>query len=200
VKPLDLLIREITRSDEGARDDELDARLFTDLDVLLELVGMDPSFYREVVAGGLEVLSDGDDVAGVALVVCHGHQVIEHFEDFIFAFADADHDAGFGDPALGFDALEEFHGAFVLRAGTNRWVAAFDGFEVVSDDLGFGIDDHLECGLVAFEVAYEDFDGHVWASLSSPDDGLGPNPGAAVVEIIAIDGGDDDVLEPSASQ
>ncbi len=83
-----------------------------DFDVLVELVGMDPAVDGEVIAGWLEVLADGDDVAGVTLAILsvggHGDEVVEHFEDFFFAFADADHDAGFGDAALGFDAGEEF--------------------------------------------------------------------------------------------
>ncbi len=69
---------------------------------------MDPAVDGEVVAGGLEVLADGDDVATVALMIGHGDEVVEHVEDFVFAFADADHDSGFGDAALGFDAGEEF--------------------------------------------------------------------------------------------
>jgi len=99
-----------------------------DLDVLVELIGMDPAVDGEVVAGWLEVLPDGDDVAGVAVVRSHGDEVVEHFEDFLFAFADADHDSGFSDGALGFDTGEEFHGSFVLCAWADGGVAAFDGF------------------------------------------------------------------------
>ncbi len=68
------------------------------------------------------------------------------------------------------------------------------------DDFWFGVDDHLEGGLIAFEVAYEDFDGHVWACFSGSDDGFCPDAGAAVGEVVAIDGGDDDVLEACAAE
>ena len=118
----------------------------------------------------------------------------------MFAFADADHDAGFGDGALGFDAGEEFHGAFVLGAGADGGVATVDGFEVVGDDFWFGVDDHLEGCLVAFEVADEDFDGHVGACFSGSQNSLCPDACAPVGEVVAVDGGDDDVFESCTAQ
>ncbi len=161
---------------------------------------MDPAVDGEVVAGWLEILADGDDVTRVAIVTGHGDEVVEHVEDFVFAFADTDHDAGFGDGALGFDAGEEFHGAFVLRAGADGGVATADGFEIVGDDFWFGVDDHLEGGLVAFEVADEDFDGHVGACFSGAEDGFCPDACAAVLEVVAVDRGDDDVFESGAAE
>lgn len=172
---------------------------------------MDPAVDREVVAGGLEVLADGDDVARVAAglvvlvagsgVVCgHRDEVVEHVEDFFFAFTDADHDAGLGDGALCFDAFEEFHRALIAGAWSHGWMTAADGLEVVGDDVGLRVDDHLERGFVAFEVSDEDLDGHVGACFSGSQNGFGPDPCAAVGDIIAVHGGDDDVLESSASE
>jgi len=161
---------------------------------------VDPAVDGEVIAGRLEVLSDGDDVAGVALMIGHGHQVVEHVEDFFFAFTDTDHDSGFGDAALDFDALEEFECSFVLGAGADSGVASFDGFEVVGDDLGLRVDDHLEGGLVAFEVPHQNLDRHIRAGFSGPENRFGPDPSAAIREVVAVYRSDDDVLEPGSAE
>lgn len=172
---------------------------------------MDPAVDREVVSGRLEVLSDRDDVARVASrlvvlvawsVVVGGHrdEVVEELEDFFFAFTDPDHDPGFGDGALCFDALEQFHRALVSRAWAHGGVTTTDGFEVVRDDVGLRVDDHLQRGFVAFEVSDQDLDGHVGACFARAHDRLGPDPGTSIGDIVAIDGGDDDVLESRSSQ
>lgn len=172
---------------------------------------MDPAVDREVVSGRLEVLTDRDDVARVASrlvvlvawsVVVGGHrdEIIEEFEDFFFAFTDTDHDPGFGDGALCFDALEQFHRALVSRAWAHGGVTTTDSFEVVRDDVGLRVDDHLQRGFVAFEISDEDFDGHVGTGFACSQDGLGPDPGTAVGDIVAIDGCDDDVFESRSSQ
>ncbi len=206
-----LFVGEVARADERSGDDELDAFGFSDAFVFFELVGMDPAVDREVVAGRLEVLTDRDDVARVAsrLVVFvawsgvvggHRDEVVEELEDFFFAFADSDHDPGLGDGALCFDAFEEFHRALVACAWAYGGVTAADGFEVVRDDVGLRVDDHLQRCFVAFEVSDEDLDGHVGACFARAHDGLGPDPGASIGDIVAIDGGDDDVLESGTSQ
>ncbi len=120
--------------------------------------------------------------------------------DFFAPLADADHDAGFGDSALGFDAAEEFDRAFVASSRPDGRVAASDGFQVVRDDVGFGIDDHLQCCFVAAEVTDEDFDGEVRTGIAEADDCFSPNGGSAVGHVIAIDTRDDDVLEMGSSQ
>lgn len=206
-----MLVREVAGADEGAGEDCFDARGFAGGFVFGELVGVDPAVDGQVVAGGLEVLAEGDDVAGVAaggifgvafagVVAGDAGEVGHEFHDFVLAFADADHDGGFGDAALGLDAAEQFHRAVVAGAGPHGGVAALHGFEVVGDDGWFGVDDHLEGGFVALEVTDEDFEGHVGAGVADADDGFGPEGGAAVGEVVAVDGGDDDVLEAEASE
>ena len=65
-EPFVLLVGQITAADQGTREDDLEPRGLAQRLVLLETVGVDPAVEREVVAGGLEVLPDRDDVAGVA--------------------------------------------------------------------------------------------------------------------------------------
>lgn len=174
---------------------------------VFELVWRDPSVDGEVVACWLEVLSDGEDVAGVAGVcvlscaacavvfACAFDDFVHEVEDFVVSFADADHDAGFGDAALLFDTAEEFDGAFELCAWAYGWVHAFYAFDVVVDDVRFGVDDGLECVPVALEVWDEDFDGHARACVDGSSDGVCPDGGAAVLEFVAVDACDDDVFE-----
>ena len=151
-----------------------------------------------MVAGGLEVLSDRDDVARIAsrwvlwiaLTVvfrCACDQIVEHLEDFFFALADPDHDPGFGNAALRFDSAEQFDGPFIFGAWAHRGVTTLDGFEIVRQNIGLCVDDHLQCGFVASEVPHQHFDGHVWTGLACAHDGFCPDPGAPVWKIITID-------------
>ena len=130
----------------------------------------------------------------------HLDEVREELEDLFLAFADADHDAGLRDAALGLDAGEHFHRPLITSTRSHGWVAAFDGLEVVGDDVWLSVDDHLKRRFVALEVADEDLDGHIRAGFSRPHDGLSPDSSAAIRLIVAIHTRDHDVLEPRTSQ
>src|SRR5437016_3337662 len=85
------------------------------------------SRHGELVAGGAEVLADGDDFdAGPG-------KVAEHLEYFFECLAQADHEPGFGGN-LGRDlarAAEQSEGALVARAAPGRSVKPRHGFDVV---------------------------------------------------------------------
>src|SRR5471030_885138 len=55
----------------------------------IELPGLDEFLYREVAAGRLKVLADGDDVGS------RSAQIAEQGVDFVRSFAQAHHEAGF---------------------------------------------------------------------------------------------------------
>ena len=83
----------------------------------------------------------------------------------------------------------------VFGLGADGAVEAGDGFEVVAEDFGLFVEDELEGVPVAAEIGDEHLDigaGGLEANLA---DGVGPDGGAAIVEFIAVDAGDDDVLE-----
>ena len=163
--------------------------------VVGEGVGVDESCDGQVVGGGLEVLADGEDIAGALGGGGESDDVLHQLGDFVVGFADADHDAGLGDEVLFFRAAEELDGAVVLGLGADVAVAAGDGLEVVSEDVGLGVEDGLEVVGIALEIGDEDFDLCVGGGLADGADGVGPDGGAAVGQLVAVDGGDDDVAE-----
>ncbi len=180
----------IAGADEGAGFDDGEFQFFEAVAFVGgELVGVDPAVDGEVLLGGLEVLADGEDIDIV------GAKVAEGLEEFFVGFADADHEAGFGDEVLGLGTLEEFEGAFVFGLGADFSVLRRDGFGVVVEDVGFGVEDGLEGVPFAAEIGDEDFDGGVGIFGADVADGFGPDLGAAVGEFVAVDGGDDAMLE-----
>jgi hypothetical protein len=82
---------------------------------------------------------------------------------------------------------------FGLRA--DGGIEAWDGFEIVIEDLGFLVEDFLEGVPVAAEIGDEDFDADAGGLEADLADGVSPDGGATVGQLIAIDAGDDDVLE-----
>ena len=81
-------------------------------------------------------------------------------EEFIFLFAQAEHDAAFG-----FDVGAEFAGAFeeverelILRAGADERGETFDRFQIVVEHIGTGIEDPLEGVVLAIKIGNENFD------------------------------------------
>ena len=75
-----------------------------------------------------------------------------------------------------------------------------NGFQVVREHIGIGGQHHVDVIGVAFEIAGQDFEGHVGACCLDASDGLGPMRRAKVSEVVAIDTGDDRVLEAEARQ
>ena len=159
--------------------------------VLIELLGGDPAIDGQVVAGRLKVLADGQDVG-----VGHRADVVHEREDLLVMLPDAHHDAGLREKAAPLDLPQHLEGAFVLRLRPNGGVHPAHRLEVVRQDLRPGVDDPPQRVGVAAEVAHQRFDRRIGAGLVHPLDGLGPDGGSAVGQIVAIDAGDHDVLEP----
>jgi hypothetical protein len=67
-----------------------------------------------------------------------GGQIAEDFEQLVRLFAEADHDAGLGDP-FGpqlFGVAQQLKGALVARAGADHAIEARHGLSVVVEDFG----------------------------------------------------------------
>src|SRR5690606_29976392 len=62
----------------------------TQFTVTIELLGADPALDGQVIAGGLQVLAEGDDIHA------NGPQFIEGLQDFLIGFTQANHQAGLG--------------------------------------------------------------------------------------------------------
>ena len=74
-----------------------------------------------------------------------------------------------------------------------------DGFEVVVEDLGLAGEDDIDGVGVAVEVGGQDLDGGS-GPLPDGQDAAAEVVGAAVGEVVAGDGGDDDVLQAEPGQ
>lgn len=171
------------------------AELLTEALVAGKLLGGDKPKNGRMLAGGLEVLADGENVAGTGGAAGGVEDIAHQLSNFVVFFAYADHDARLGGEAGGFGAAEDFEGAVVLGLGADGAVEAADGFHVVVEDVGAGVEDELKGGGVAGEVGDEGFDAGGGTSLADGADGLGPDGGTPVGQFVAVDGSDYEVAK-----
>jgi hypothetical protein len=120
-----------------------------------EHIGMHVAQHRQVVAGGREVLADGQHLDVV------GAQVAQTVEDFLVGFAQADHQAGLGRHVrvARLEGLEQVERVRVVGAGARLLVEARHGFHVVVHDVGRRGGEDVERDLdAAAEVGHQHFD------------------------------------------
>ena len=146
---------------------------------------------REIAAGGLEVLADGGDV-DILLT-----EVAKELFDFGGSFAEADHEAGLCHDigAVGAGEAKNVERLPVVCLGTHAAIEAWGCLHIVVEDVGGSVEDAGDGDGVAFEIGGEDFDAGVRERKFHVADGFGEVRGAAVVQIVTIDAGDDDVAE-----
>lgn len=82
-----------------------------------------------------------------------------------------------------------------MGAGADEGGEAFDGFEVVIEDVGAGVHDHMKGPVAIVEIRDEDLDDDAGIDAADGGDGVPKMCGSAIAEIIPGDCGDDDVLE-----
>ncbi len=112
--------------------------------------------------------------------------------------AEADHDSGLGDDRrveLLSKTSSRSEGALVARPGTDCAVEARDGFGVVVEDFGAGVDNDADGVFVALEVGDEDFDLTAGRLAANLVDDRGEGTSSAEDVVVAIDAGDDGELE-----
>ena len=81
---------------------------------------------------------------------------------FVFRLAEAEHQAALGDDVRG-DFLgprQHVERGAVLRARTHQRREAFDGFEVVVENLRSGVEHGLQAIALRVEIGHEDLDDH----------------------------------------
>jgi hypothetical protein len=155
-------------------------------------------FLGMVVAVDIKVLGGGTEVLADSQEFCAGFaDVFEGSLQFVDGFAEADHQTGFdGNGGVEeFDLPKEVDGALVVAFGTGAGVKARDGFGVVVENDGACLDDGGEGVWIAFEVWDQDFDLNVGRAVANGADGGGEDTGAAIGGVIAVDGGDDRVID-----
>lgn len=90
---------------------------------------------------------------------------------------------------------EDVERLLVVSLGADAAVEARHGFHVVIVDVGARIEHAGDGVLVATEVRSEDFDFRERERFADFADGFGPVVRAAIGEFVAIDAGDDNVLQ-----
>jgi len=184
-----LLVGVVAGADERAAFDDAEAERKAELFPMLEFLGRGPAGDGKVLRRGLEVLADREDVGLV------GRDIADRLFDLLLRFTEAEHDAGFGDEAAALGVAKDGAGALVAGLDADGFLEAFDGLEVVVEDVGLGVEDDVDVGGVAFEVGREDLDGGPGVAVADGANGGGPDAGAAVGKLVAGDAGDDAVAK-----
>ena len=150
----------------------------------------------------LQVLADRDDVDAVLAQVAH------RLDDLVVGLAHARDDPRLRQqrPAIGVLGGPDLTCAAKQRE--RALVVALDPYlrldpparlDVVVEDVGPGLEHGAKRALlVAEEVGRQHLDRRLGQLAAERDDRAGPVPGAAVLEVVAIDRGDDDVAQPHA--
>jgi hypothetical protein len=157
-----------------------------------ERVGVHVAPHRQVVAARREVMADRQHVDVVGAHVAHDLQ------DLVVGLAEADHDA-----ALGRHVRREFlespqqtQGVGVVGSRPGFLVEARRGFQVVVHHIGRRAFQDLEGPVhAAAEVGRQDLDARLGRELARLLDAGDEVAGAAVAQVVAVDAGDDDVLQ-----
>ena len=94
------------------------------------------------------------------------------------------------------------HGIAAVVAGLHPHLSRQPGhgLEVVGEDVGLGVEHGVHVAELALEVGDEHLDGHAGRQLVAGLQGAGPDPGAPVGEVVAVDRGDHGVLEPQLGE
>src|SRR5690606_4946747 len=187
----EILAGVVGRAGERARGNQQETLGLGDCGVGFEFLGRHVFFDLVVLAGGLQVLADGEEID-----VRHA-QIVHQLEHFVARFAKAHHDAGLGEHLRVelFYALKQADRVEIAGAGTDREVFRRHGFEIVVEDVGLGGDDDLKRAFLAQEVRRQDLDGGARVAGADGEDHVGEMPGTAIGQIVAIDRSDDDMFE-----
>ena len=157
--------------------------------VALELVRRHEAINRRVLAGGLEILADGDEVdVGRAHVVHHLHHLLARFTQ-------PHHDAGLGEHggAQFLHPLQQAQRMEVARTRPDLEIEAGHCFEIVVEDVGLRLDDDFERAILLQEVRRQHLDGGGGRRLADFGDGAGEVLRTAIGEIVSAEdlgGGD----------
>jgi hypothetical protein len=181
----------IRTANERTAGDEFKTLVAGNRPIKIKCFGTDVFQNGKMIGSRAEILSERQDGHTRLAEVVHG------LEEFIFLFAQAEHDAAFGfDVGAEFaGALEEVERELILRAGADERGEALDGFQVVVEHIGAGIEDPLEGIVLAIKIGDEDFDDDFWIESTNGFDGFPKVVRTAIRHIIAGYGGDDDMLE-----
>ena len=140
--------------------------------------------------GRAQVLRDRDDLAA-GLV-----QVAQRVGDLVRRLAHAEDQVRLGDQPDVAGLRDDLERALVAERGPDPLEDPRDGLQVVREHLGPGVEHRAELVVAGVEVRDQQLDAGARVHLVDLPDGLGVEPGAAVVEVVAGDAGDGRVPQP----
>ena len=182
--------RVIRATDERAGGNVQKTLFARNVAVIIELLRCDILENRQVFRRGPKVLPHRQNLAaGFA-------QIIHRLEKFSLFLAEAEHYA-----ALCYDFGRQFFGAPqdlerspILGARAHERGQTFHRFHVVIINIGPGIENDLDAPALGVKVGHQYFDNDRWIHLANRRDSVREMIGAAVLEIVAGDRGDDDMF------
>ena len=129
-----------------------------------------------------------------------GTQIVHELQDLLAPLAEPDHDPGLGEHRrIEFlHALQQPQRMEIARTGTDAEVEPRHRLQIVVEHIRTGGDDDLERAVLAQEIRRQHLDGGRRRTGADGGDDGGEMRRPAVGEIVAIDGGDDDVVQPEA--
>src|SRR5207253_11328115 len=146
---------------------------------------------RQVVGRRPKVLTDGQDLDVMR------PQIAEDLDHLVQLLPQAEHDAGLDEDGcvhpLG--ALQQFQRARVAALRPYLWVQAGNGLDVVVEDVRARPHHGRQRRLVTHEIRDQNLDAALRNPLANLPDGAGEDGGAPILELVAVDRGDDGVLE-----
>ena len=170
-----------------------EAHGLADLAQMVELFRRHEALHRQVVLARLQVLAQREHVAVVVAQVPHD------LFDLVQRLAQAEHDARLGGDVrvAGLELLDEVQRPLIVRSRARLPVEPRHGLEVVVEDVRRGVFQDLERDVHApAEVRHQDLDADLRIARACLPDALHEVAGAAVAQVVAVDGGDHHVVEP----
>src|SRR6266853_1138456 len=146
---------------------------------------------RQMVGSRTQVLPNGQDLDVVR------PQVAKDLDHLVDLLAQAEHDPGLGidGRAHPLGALQELERARIAALRPHLRIETWHRFDVVVEDVGTGAHHGGERGLVAHEIGDQHLDVALWDALADLPDGPGEDGGPTVLELVAVDRGDDGMMQ-----
>ena len=144
-----------------------------------------------MLAGRLQILADGQEID------LGGTQVVHELQHLVALFAEPDHDPRLGEHRRVklLHALEQAQRMKIAGARPHREVARGHGFEIVVEHVRPGRDHGFKGAVLAQEIRGQHLDRRTRAARADGADRVREMLRPAVVEVVAVDGGNHDMRQ-----
>src|SRR6266700_1680992 len=123
--------------------------------------------------------------------------IMHDFDNLIPGLAQSQHEAGLGwrGGIHFFGPLEHLERTLVDGLRAHALVQPGNGFDVMVENVGPGIDHDLQRVIDTLEIGRQYFDFTIGVETANPTDGSGENGCAAIFEFVTVDRGDDGMAQ-----